>query len=313
MRYISIDRLDQQVSQLIMGTAGIYPSNIDEMSPLLDEYMRLGGNIFDTAQNYGAGKSEKALGIWLSKGNKRRSDLLILTKGGHPDEQGLPRVNAEAITDDLLGSLERLQTDYIDLYLLHRDDPAVPVERIIEVLNEHIEQGLIKAIGASNWSYQRIQEANHYAKDNGLVGFSCSSPNLSLAKPIEPMWPGCVSADMNTCNWHTKTQLPLLAWSAQASGFFSGRFSPEKKDHCDMVRVYYSDTNWERYRRAKQLASQKGCQAIHIALAYVLCQPFPTGGIIGAQTIDELRSSFVATQIELTQDEMHWLSLEENS
>ncbi|MFS8578596.1 MAG: aldo/keto reductase [Novibacillus thermophilus] len=311
MKYFQISGLNQRVSELILGTATFHPSNIEEMSGVLDEYIRLGGNILDTAQNYGAGDSEKAIGMWLNE-RKNRQDILILTKGGHPDENG-SRVNAEAIKYDLFGSLQRLQTDYIDLYLLHRDDPAVPVEPIVEALNEHVEQGLIKAIGVSNWSCERIQEANNYAHAHGLVGFSCSSPHLSLAEPVEPMWPGCVFADKRTRTWHEVTQFPLLSWSALAGGFFTGRFLPGRSDHPDIVRVYYSDENWERYRRAEQLALKKGCHTLHIALAYVLRQPFPVGGIIGPRRVEELQSSFEATRIPLSPEEMRWLNLEEAS
>jgi aryl-alcohol dehydrogenase-like predicted oxidoreductase len=102
-----------------------------------------------------------------------------------------------------------------------------------------------------------------------------------------------------------------LSWSSQAGGFFTGRFSPEIKEDKDMVRVYYSDLNWERYNRAQKLASKKGCNPIQIALAYVLNQKFPTAGIIGPRTVDELRSSYQALQIKLSQDEVSWLHLEE--
>ena len=115
-------------------------------------------------------------------------------KGAHHDHNG-PRVTKEAIRRDLLTSLERLRTDYVELYALHRDDPSVPVGEIIEALNEHIEAGRIGAIGGSNWTWQRPHAANDYAASHGLTGFTFSSPNLSLAKANEPFWEGCVSAD----------------------------------------------------------------------------------------------------------------------
>ena len=127
-----------------------------------------------------AAESEEVIGRYMQeRGN--REQLVILTKGAHPDQTG-PRVNKKAIQADLSDSLMKLGTDYIDLYALHRDDPSVSVGEIIEVLNEHVRSGVVRAIGVSNWSWQRIKEANEYAAANGLVGFSFSSPNLKLGQ-----------------------------------------------------------------------------------------------------------------------------------
>jgi aryl-alcohol dehydrogenase-like predicted oxidoreductase len=287
-----------------MGTASLQPNTEAEMIPVLDEFVRLGGTVFDTAENYG--DSESILGRWMrERGN--RDGLVILTKGAHP--YGRNRVTPADITQDLHGSLKRLQTDYVDLYLLHRDDPSVPVEPIVEVLNEHLEAGRIRAIGASNWSWRRILEANEYAAKKGLRGFVLSSTNLSLAKPLEAMWPGCIWADEETADWHARNQLPLLAWAAQAGGFFTGRFAPGDRRDADMVRVYYSDANWERYRRAQELAASKGATAPQIALAYVLHQRFPTCGIVGSRNVAELRANYEATQLRLAPEESDWLDL----
>src|SRR5690606_8604580 len=161
---------------------------------------------------YGGGKSEETVGMWMeSRGN--RNDITLLTKGAHHNASG-PRVNKQAIDEELAISLQRLRTDFVDLYALHRDDPNVPVGPIVEALNEHIAAGRIRAIGVSNWSTKRIDEANEYAEKNGLVGFSFSSPNLSLAKAQEPYWAGCVSVDADDCAWHKNKQFPLLSWSS---------------------------------------------------------------------------------------------------
>ncbi|MGN7383421.1 aldo/keto reductase [Paenibacillus sp. SAFN-117] len=305
MNFISIDGLETKVSQLIMGSDYFMPEKIDLVSEILEAYIRIGGNTIDTAHIYCGGKSEVAIGLWLKQRGKRE-DIVILTKGAHHDAAG-PRVHAEAIRQDLLESLERLQTDYVDLYALHRDDPNVPVGPIMEALNSHIEAGRIRAIGASNWTHQRIQEANDYAARHGLTGFSFSSPNLSLAKAKEPYWEGCVSADADTCAWHTASGLPLLSWSSQARGFFTGRYRPDDLSDPDTVRVFYSEANWERLRRAEELAAKRGVTAIQIALAYVLNQPFPTAALIGPRNQAEMESCAEATQIRLTPEEIRWL------
>ena len=311
MKTIRIPGVDKPVTTLIQGSDYFRPNVYEKVCNVLDRYFAIGGNTIDTAHVYCGGESEVAIGQWLKDRNNRK-DVVILTKGAHHDQNG-PRVNPEAISSDLFKSLERLGTDYIDLYALHRDDPSVPVSVIIDALNEHITAGRIKAIGGSNWTVERLQEANEYAEANGLVGFTFNSPNLSLAKAKEPFWAGCVSADAAYCEWHEKHQLPLLSWSSQARGFFTGRFTPEDRSNEDLVRVFYSDSNWERLRRAEQLAEEKGVSTIQIALAYVLNQPFPTCALIGAQNEEELLSCHEGSNIVLTQEELNWLEkVEEN-
>ncbi|MEK3723455.1 aldo/keto reductase [Paenibacillus sp. FSL H8-0034] len=305
MKTIAIAGLEKPVTNLIQGSDFFTHEVYDKVCSVLDNYLEIGGNTIDTAFIYRGGQSEETIGRWMTERNNR-DQVVILTKGAHHNADG-PRVTPQAIAADLKISLDRLQTSYTDLYALHRDDTNIPVKVIIDALNEHIQAGRILAIGASNWTHQRLQEANDYATANGLVGFSFSSPNLSLAKPNEPRWAGCVSADVLDCAWHEKTQLPLLSWSSQAGGFFTGNFAPDKLDNAEMVRVYYSAANWERLRRAAELAEQKGFSTIQISLAYVLNQKFPTAALIGAQNQVELESCVEGAQIELTEDEVHWL------
>ena len=236
--------------------------------------------------------------------------MLLLTKGAHHASDGRKRVSPEEIAFDLGQSLERLQTPYVDLYLLHRDDPAVPVGEIVETLHHHLRQRRVRAYGGSNWTHQRLQEANEQAQARGLTPFAASSPNLSLAVPKEPMWADCVSVsgDEAALDWYRHQELPLLSWSSQAGGFFSGRFRPDAPDDPNMVRVYYSDANWERYRRAEQLGAELGLSPIQVALAWVLCQPgLRTFALIGPRTLEELQSSLDAAEVELTPEQVAWL------
>lgn len=307
MDYLSIQGLEKPVSRLMKGSDYFHHHNYDKAAANLDAFLPIGGNSIDSAHIYCGGESEEVIGRYMKeRGN--REQWVILTKGAHHDQNG-PRVSREAIRSDLAKSLERLQSDYIDMYALHRDNPAIPAGEVIEALNEHIISGAVRTIGVSNWSWQRIQEANDYAAAKGLVGFSFSSPNFSLAKANEPFWAGCVSADDETCAWHEANQIPLFSWSSQARGFFTGRFSPEIRDNADLVRVFYSEANWERLERAKQLAERKKVTAIQIALAYVLNQPFPTCALIGAQSLEELRSCDEGSLIQLTREELDWLDL----
>ncbi|GHH97779.1 aldo/keto reductase [Neobacillus kokaensis] len=313
MKYLSVNGIvnNQQVpikvSQLILGSGDLFRFDPAAVTALLDTFIEIGGNTIDTAHQYI--KGEEIIGQWMAK-RQNREKITILTKGAHNDD-GEPgkRVNPKSITKDLMESLERLQTSYIDLYALHRDDEDVEVGPIVEILNEHIQAGRIKAIGTSNWTTKRLKAANDYAKEHNLVPFTFNSPNLSLAKCNKPRWPGCVSADEAMVQYHEEHKLPLLSWSSQAGGFFSGYFTPENRENEEMVEVYYSTENWERFDRAKQLAGKLGVTPIQIALAYVLNQSFPTAAIIGPEKVAELLSSYEGAGLALDQDLVNWLDL----
>ncbi|MFD0712347.1 aldo/keto reductase [Paenibacillus sp. GCM10027626] len=307
MDTIQLPGLKQGVSRLIIGSDYFSPNVYELVCTNLDTFTAIGGNTVDTGYIYSGGDSEKAIGMWMED-RKNRSEFNVWTKGAHPNQDG-SRMYKAAIEEELKISLERLRTDYIDLYALHRDDERVPVGQILEWLNEHVEAGRILAFGASNWSSARLEEANRYAAEHGLRGFAFSSPNLSLAKAKEPYWADCVSVDDEILAWHERSKLPIFSWSAQARGFFTGRFTPEDHSDADLVRVFYNDANWERYYRAEKLGKEKGFSTIQIALAYVLNQSFPTAAIVGARNEAEMRSCQEAATIELTQEEIRWLDL----
>jgi aryl-alcohol dehydrogenase-like predicted oxidoreductase len=305
MKKIQIKGIEMPVTQFVMGSMML---NVDKQaysSELLDAYESIGGNAIDTARVYGP-RGMKAIGAWFAeRGNRER--FALVAKGAHPDDEG-PRIKKEAIEVDISESLEWMRTDYVDVFMLHRDDTALPVGHILELLQPLLEDGRAKALGVSNWTIGRLDEANRYATEHGLIGFACNSPNLSLAVPNEPRWAECVTAGPTDMAWHEMTQLPLLSWSSQAGGFFTGRFSPERRDDPEAVRVYYNEANWERLERARKLGAEKGVDANQIALAYVLGQPFPTCALIGPQTPEELYSSTFERKFELTPEEIRWLT-----
>jgi aryl-alcohol dehydrogenase-like predicted oxidoreductase len=311
MKYGTIAGLDRPASRVVLGSMAFSPENQGLTDEMIEAFLERGGNLIDTAHVYRGGGSERAIGDWLRRKGQRER-VLLMTKGAHHDRLG-KRVIPREIAFDLGQSLERLATSYVDLYVLHRDDPAVPVGPIVEALNQHRERGRMRAIGGSNWSHARLAEANDYARQHGLVPFAVSSPNFALAVPNEPMWPDCISiaGDREALDWYRQMQLPILSWSSQAGGFFSGRFSPEQTENKDMARVYYSNANWERLRRAEQLAKELGSTPIQISLAWVLNQPdlnvFP---LIGPRSLDELDSSLAAAEIELSPQQVRWLNLE---
>jgi len=275
---------------------------------LFDDFFERGGTCFDTAYIYVGGLSERLLGRWIANRGVREQ-VVILDTGAHT-----PFCTPEAVASQLPESLERLQTDYVDLYLLHRDNPRVPVGEFIDVLNEHRRAGRLRVFGASNWSLARVEEANAYARSRGLAGFGVVSNNFSLARMVEPPWAGCLSAsDPESRAWFARTQTPLFPWSSQARGFFAGRAHPDDRSDPELVRSWYSEDNFRRLERVNQLARERGVLPINVALAYVLCQPFPTFPLIGPRALAETRTSFPALDIELTPEEVRWLNLETES
>jgi len=305
MQYAPVSGLDQPVARLVMGMPG--STDFRHASTVWDDYFELGGNCYDTARVYGPW--EGVLGRWIEQ-RGIRDQVMIIDKGAHT-----PNCYPKAMTEEFMTSLENLRTDYVDIYFLHRDNPEVPVGEFVDVLNEHRDAGRIKIFGGSNWSPERVDAANEYAKKNGKQGFTAVSNNMSLAHMVDPVWADCLTASEPTQKaWFEKTQTPLFAWSSQARGFFvEGRAHPEKREDAELVRCWYSPENFQRLERAKEMAAKHGVRPINIAAAYVLCQPFPTFALIGPQTLNEVSTSMPALSVQLTPEEVAYLNLERDS
>jgi aryl-alcohol dehydrogenase-like predicted oxidoreductase len=315
MNYGRVPGLDKDISRLVQGTVMINGDNTKKEFALLDGIYELGCTTFDTAHVYGSGRNERAVGQWV-RDNNLREQVVIIAKGAHHNEDRR-RVTAHDITADIYDSLARFKFDYLDLYILHRDDPSVPVGPIVDILNEHQKAGRIRAFGGSNWSHQRIDEANHYAAEHGLTPFAASSPNLSMAEQIREPWEGCVSIGgpkgKASRAYYQQHQTPLFTWSSLAGGFFSGRFRRNNlesfSEYLDKLCVmcYCVEENFQRLDRAEELAKQKGLTLPQIAFAYVMNQPLNIFALVGCQTPQEFKDNMTAADIKLTPEEMTWL------
>ena len=308
MEYGRVEGVDKPVARVVMGSMVINTGAMPYSYALLDHYYEIGGNAIDTAWVYGGGESEKAVGRWI-KGRGLRDEIFLIGKGA-ATTQATPQL----VTQQLLQSLDRFGLDGVDLYMMHRDNVNVPVGEFVDVLNEHRAAGRLRAFGGSNWTTARLQEANEYARAKGVPGFAASSPNVSLAAWNEPMWDACISAsDADSRRWYAESGVAVFAWSSQASGFFTGRFGPEDRDNPalrDIVRVWFNEGNFERMRRAQDMAQRKGVTGIQIALGYVLRQPMNMFALIGPQSIEETRTSVEALDVQLSPEELRWLNLE---
>ncbi len=298
-----IEGLDKPVSRLVMGVDN--QVTMPHAAAMYDDYFARGGNAFDTAWIYGEAKS-RLLGRWI-RSRDVRDRVVIVAKGAHT-----PHCNPAALTAQLLQQLDWLDTDHADIYLMHRDNPSIRVGAFIDVLNEHVRAGRIRLFGGSNWSVDRIKKANAYARRKGLQGFGIVSNNLALAEMVKPVWAGCIHMhDPADRAWMKRSGLTLLPWSSQARGFFvPERAHPDKRDDESLTASWYSDDNFKRQARAIELAAKYGVEPINIALAWVLCQPFPTFPLIGPRQLSETRSCMAALEVRLTPKEMKYLNLD---
>lgn len=302
MRYGEVPGVGKRMSRLVMGVDN--QPDLAHASAIFDLFVEQGGNVFDTGYIYGGGVLEARLGKWIQNRGVR-DEVVVITKGAHT-----PFCDPESLTRQLLESLERQGTDHADIYMMHRDNEDVPVGEFVDVLDEHRRAGRIRVYGGSNWTPARFDEANAYARANGRHEFSVLSNHFGLAEAYDVPWEGCRHAtDAASKAWLEERQVPLLPWSSQARGFFTGRATPEDTSDAELVRCYYSDENFERLRRARELGGQFGVPATAIALAYVLAQPFPTFPLFGPRTIAEARSSMTGLSVDLTPEQVAWLDL----
>lgn len=320
MRYGRIPQSNKSISRIVQGTAFLKTETKAEHFAYLDQIYERGCTAVDTGQSYGKGESERVLGEWMQSRNIREN-IFVLSKCCHPTIDR-DRVTPFDITADLHDSLARLRTDYIDLYLLHRDDVTKPVGPLVERFNQHIREGKILAYGGSNWTPRRIAEANDYAQQHGLVGFAASSPQFSLAAPAIEPWPGCLSIGGTKgtadCQWYQQEKMPLFVWSSLATGFFSGRFTKENRATFLAEETYWldkvcaeafcTDENFALLQRVTQLATEKKATLAQIAVAYVLNHQLQPFAVIGSRKIKEFTENLTAVSIHLNAQEIDWLT-----
>ena len=310
MRYINLPELKNPISRLIFGTAIDAMISGNNTDSLLDVVFNDGINTFDTARVYGM--SERVLGKWIQSRNIR-DKVNIITKGCHHDNER-KRVTPKDLFSDVYTSLHELNTDYIDLYLLHRDDESRPVSDIIDALNELQTQGKILAFGASNWKHTRIAEANEYAKKHGLNGFSVSSPCFSVAKRIFDPWGGSVdiSGDENkpAREWYIENNMPVIAYSSLARGFLSGKFkSYDSKVFGENLPIEYDcPENIALLKRIEDVSSNRGITVAQTALAWLMNHKMNVCAILSPTQYHHIKSDIDAVEIQLTDDEFEYIA-----
>lgn len=316
MKYRELEGIRKPLSTLVYGTTAAASSGDKERAyESLDAAWECGFRVFDTAHSYGFG--EEVLGSWLMQSG-HREEAVILDKGLNPGQEGSSDIfGADTVQSQIRESFERLQTDHVELYILHRDDESKPVDEIVETLNELKEDGKIDRFGGSNWKQYRIEQANAYAASHHLTGFTVCSPAYSLADMVNDPWGGSatISGEQNVSfrEWLRLNQMPVFNYSALGRGYLSGKYHSDDRKSIEEclwwgpIREYHCPKNQARLRRAEELAEKKGCSVPEICLAWLFAQPLNLFPIVNPSSPSHIEETAKASNLSLTAEEVQAL------
>lgn len=273
---------------------------------ILDRFIDAGGTMIDTADVYSAwipghkgGESETYLGEWLGRGVKREQVQIATKVGMLPGPAGAG-LQPERIAEAVEASLERLQTDYIDLYYAHRDDPDVPLDEVLSAFGDLVSSGKVRAIGASNYSTARLAEALSISARNNLPAYSVLQPELNLVKRD-----GFPDDMRRLCEQH---KIGVATYFALASGFLTGKYRSKDdfgKSPRGMRMDGYLDARGHAVLAAMDnVAAETGASLAQIALAWVMAQPGVTAPIASATSLQQLEDLLGALELELSGDQL---------
>jgi len=285
----------------------------------LDLYLEKGGNILDTARVYGQVKplgpssSETLLGFWLQE-RACRKDVFLITKSCHPlkEDTHHSRITRGNLIADIEESLEELKTDKVDLWFYHRDRPDVPADELVDMANEEVyDKGYSTYLGASNWSTERIEAANKWAKTQGKQGFVMSEIQASLAH-CDASWWGDDTIEFLTKEsqkWYEENQLPILAFSSQAKGLFSHLVGGDEQQMSEKARKrFLSEENRALVPKVKELCDTHHVSPAVISLAYLTSQKARIVPIVGCSNPKQLEDSLSEPDFRLSQEELDYLT-----
>jgi aryl-alcohol dehydrogenase-like predicted oxidoreductase len=281
----------------------VFGWTIDEATSftILDAFVDAGLNFIDTADIYSTwvpghtgGESETIIGNWLTRSGKR-SKVVLATKVGMqmPAGKGLKRDYIFQVVED---SLRRLQTDHIDLYQSHEDDPATPLDETMGAFGELMKQGKVRVLGASNYSADRLAEALRVSRDLGLPEYQCLQPKYNLYErseyeaALEPLI--------------RKEGIGVIPYFSLASGFLTGKYRSESDAEKSargggVVKKYLNERGFRILAALDQVAGAHGSTPGKVALAWLMARPGITAPIASATSVEQLRDLVDATKLEL--------------
>lgn len=309
---------ETQLSQIALG-CDHYGAAIAEKIALaqLDVFFEQGGNLLDTAHIYGQDKeggpssSEQVLGKWL-RSNKNRKEMVVATKGCHPykDDMSRGRITFKDMMGDIQRSLDQLQSDSVDIWFFHRDDLSMGADEIIDMGNILVDKGVVKHLGASNWTTKRIEEANTWAKKHNKREFAISEIQWSLAHCTAETWGDdtLVCMDESERAWYEKHTMPVMAFASQAKGLFSKLIEGNAESLSERARErFLTETNLAIVPRCKALAEELRVTPAALCMAYLTSQQNPTIAIAGSSKVSQITETLGGSDLTLTPDQVAYL------
>ena len=300
-----------EVAPLAFG-GNVFGWTADEQQSfkLLDAFTDAGLNLIDTADVYSkwvpghtGGESETIIGKWLKRSGKREK-VVITTKIGMelaPDKKGLSRSYILSGVED---SLRRLQADYIDLYQSHTDDPSTPLEETLGAYADLMKQGKVRAIGASNYTAERLREALQVSLKNGLPRYESLQPEYSLCEraryemTLEPL---CLSENLG-----------VISYFSLASGFLTGKYRSEadlsKSPRGQSVKKYLNERGFRILSSLDEVAKRHNSTPAQVALAWLIAHSSVTAPIASATNLKQLEDLVAATRLNLDKAELDLLN-----
>ena len=315
MRYNQLGNTGLFVSELCLGTMTFGKANpnstwgsiadVDQglADKIVESSLAAGINFIDTADVYSLGNSEKLLGQALKNLGVPRKDVVIATKvygvmGDKPNDRGASRGH---IMDSVQASLDRLQTDHIDLYQIHATDTVTPIEETLRAMDDLVSRGLVRYVGVSNWQAWRIAKALGTSERRGFARFETVQAYYSIAgrdleREIVPLM--------------AEEKLGLMVWSPLAGGLLSGKYGPGAPGNGEGRRASFDfppvdkDRAWACVAAMREVAEKHGASVATVALAWILAKPFVTSIIIGAKRLDQLDQNLAAVKLKLDADDI---------
>jgi aryl-alcohol dehydrogenase-like predicted oxidoreductase len=310
MKKIKFGQSDLQVSPISFG-GNVFGWTLDEKKSfqILDSLTESGITFIDTADTYSTwvpgnqgGESEVIIGKWLKQRGNRK-DLVIATKLGGDMGNGKKGLSAKYIDEAVEASLRRLNTDYIDLYQTHYDDPDTSVAETMEALDKLVKAGKVRYIGTSNLSAERIAQSNQYAQDNNLAPYISLQPlyNLYDREKLEKEYLPLIE----------KSHLAIIPYYALASGFLSGKYRGEEDLHKSQrgggMKQYFNDRGWAILKAMDEVAAEIKAPLAQIAIAWQLHKPFITAPIASATSDAQVKDLVAAASLTLSNEQMEKL------
>jgi len=304
MNYRSLGRTGLKVSSLCLGTMQWgWTADQETAFAIMDAFVDRGGNFLDTADFYSrwlpghaGGESEEIIGRWM-KERHNRSSIILATKvrqpmGPGPNDQGLSRKHLLEAVD---ASLQRLHTDYIDLYLMHAFDAETPIDETLRTLDDMQRAGKVRYVGASNYPAWRLVEALWSADTHQTIRFDLLEPHYNLVHREE------FEHDLKTiCEQY---QIGVTPYSPLANGFLTGKYSrnntPESARAGSVLKRYNHDTAWHTLEVVQRIARELASTPSAVSLAWLLAQPVITAPIIGANSVTQLQQNMAALDVTL--------------